>query len=116
MKRPHNSTEIAVQHSILSSKDLESPSKPVQIKNDTLKWFALAVLVLQNSGLILFMRLSRVKTDSSNVNLYCISTAVAVSEASKLILSAILLFTLESNCEAAAFWGTIRRECKDNWR
>jgi len=117
MKRSLNPVEPpALSESAHRDRDLESPSKPVQAKNDHLKWIALMVLVLQNSGLILFMRFSRIQSAGEGERLYCISTAVAVSETSKLFLSSALLFVLDANLEPSTFMHIIRRELKDNWR
>jgi UDP-sugar transporter A1/2/3 len=80
-----------------------------------LKWVALAVLVMQNSGLILFMRLSRLSS-GSNSSMYCISTAVTIAEATKLLLSSALLFAIDCEFSLREFVSTLRREFVDNWK
>lgn len=80
----------------------------------SLKWMALIVLVLQNSSLILFMRASRVGSDADSV--YLISTAVAVAEATKLVLASALMFLLDCNANVSTFVSVLRYELFVNWR
>jgi hypothetical protein len=113
MKRPH--VEITASN---AKQEASSPLKPTgqlqQAQNDLLKWVALLVLVLQNSGLILFMRMSRVMAPAEKA--YCISTAVATSEAIKLVISSVLLFLIDSGCSGPQFWSILRSDFRDNWR
>lgn len=56
---------------------------------------SLSALVIQNSGLTITMRLSRIGKPASE--LYRTSTAVALSELMKLVISAVVYFCVERN-------------------
>mmetsp|Transcript_14721 Transcript_14721/g.14819 ORF Transcript_14721/g.14819 Transcript_14721/m.14819 type:complete len:148 (-) Transcript_14721:27-470(-) len=78
------------------------------------KWIALFVLVVQNSGLILMMRYSRIVAPASES--YITSTAVVTAEFMKLVISAILCFQFDCKWSITDFISLIRREFVDGWR
>lgn len=84
---------------------ISTPSVPGSVKTSNsltrLKILALITLVLQNSGLTVAMRLSRVKKESSN--LYITSTAVVVSEGLKTLISLFIYYLSNRSKDANIF-------------
>lgn len=78
------------------------------------KWVALFVLVLQNSGLSLMMRYSRIVAPANES--YITSTAVVSAEIIKLIISAILCLQSDCNWNITDFIRLIRKEFGEGWR
>ena len=66
------------------------------------------LLILQNSGLILFMRYSIVKSSSKR---YIISTAVLCSELIKFTMSSLLTFVKDVNCSFPRYFDLLVDEC-----
>lgn len=78
------------------------------------KWIALAVLIIQNSGLALFMRYSRISAPVENM--YITSTAVVTSEFIKLVLSTLLSLQNDCNMSVTEFQKMIKKEFVEGWR
>ena len=75
---------------------------------DMKKWSTLLVLTLQNAGLAMLMRYSRVSTPIDE--LYISSTAVVIAEVLKLILSIYICFAIECNFQWSVFSNAIQKE------
>ena len=78
------------------------------------KYGVLMVLVLQNSGLTLTMRYSRIASPSSS--LYISSTAVVLAELIKLLWSFLLFLRIDCNSSLARSFISLRHEFVDGWR
>lgn len=78
------------------------------------KYIALAILVVQNSSLVLMMRYSRIH--ASEEGLYFSSTAVLCAEVLKLIVSSWLSFALDSNGSLVDFKRLISQEFIIKWK
>ena len=70
------------------------------------KYGVLLVLVLQNSGLTLTMRYSRITAPTSN--LYISSTAVVLAELIKLVWSFLLFLRIDCNSSLARVFISLR--------
>lgn len=102
----------------LESAASETPETPEETEMFTiasifsLKYMALAMLVLQNTLLILFMRYSRtVKSKDGNTDFYAATVAVTVMEAVKL-LTCVLVITYETG-SLGGFVKEFRRDIVD---
>lgn len=78
------------------------------------KWVALIVLIIQNSGLALFMRYSRISAPVENM--YITSTAVVTSEFIKLVISTILSLLYDCNLSVSEFQKMVKKEFVEGWR
>lgn len=79
-----------------------------------LKWVALLVLLIQNSGLALTMRYSRISRPAGQ--LYVATTAVLCAEVLKLIVSSFLCLTVDCKMDFARFKDLLRVEFVDGRR
>ena len=79
--------------------------------NGNLKWIALLALLLQNSGLALTMRYSRISKSVDQT--YIATTAVLVAEVIKLVVSSLLCFGLDCKFDFQRFRDLIRVEFVD---
>ena len=71
------------------------------VNGASLKWVALAALILQNSGVAITMRFSLLNKDPGDK--YIASTAVLMSEVLKLVISGALCFWLDAKGSLQAF-------------
>jgi UDP-sugar transporter A1/2/3 len=78
------------------------------------KYTVLAILIIQNSGLTLTMRYSRIASPASS--LYISSTAVLVAELIKLIWSCVLYYRLDCDSSASRFIINLRCEFIEGWK
>ena len=76
-----------------SNRDVRTPTAWWHQKETMEQFLALLTLLLQNTGMIVLMRISRVKT---NGVLYDIRTAVMINEFMKLVVSTFLYVTKEN--------------------
>ena len=79
-----------------------------------LKWIALLALLVQNSGLILTMRYSRISRPADQM--YIATTAVLVAEILKLVVSSLLCFSLDCKYDIQRFRDLLRVEFVDGRR
>ena len=79
--------------------------------NSFLKWFALFVLIVQNSGLALTMRYSRISKSADET--YIATTAVLVAEIVKLVISTALCFGQDCRYDIGRFRELLRHEFVD---
>jgi solute carrier family 35 (UDP-sugar transporter), member A1/2/3 len=79
-----------------------------------LKWIALLALLVQNSGLILTMRYSRISRPADQM--YIATTAVLVAEMLKLVVSSLLCFSLDCKYDIQRFRDLLRVEFVDGRR
>lgn len=79
-----------------------------------LKWIALLVLLIQNSGLALTMRYSRISRPADET--YIATTAVLVAEVVKLVVSSFLCFSLDCKYDIQRFRDLLRVEFVDGRR
>ena len=77
-----------------------------------LKWIALVMLLLQNSGLVLTMRYSRIAHPPDQT--YIATTAVLSGEFLKLITSSLISFVVDCGCDIRRFRDLMRVEFVDN--
>jgi solute carrier family 35 (UDP-sugar transporter), member A1/2/3 len=82
-------------------------------RESVIKYSVLLVLVLQNSGLTLIMRYSRVASPQSS--LYISSTAVLLSELIKLIWSCMLYYRLDCESSLSRVIVNLKREFSDGY-
>ena len=74
-------------------------------------WIPVLVLVVQNSGLILTMRYSRVKSASATRYLAC--TAVLCAEVLKLIISGLASFEVDGERSLRKYGGVLKEQMWD---
>jgi UDP-sugar transporter A1/2/3 len=73
-----------------------------------MKWTALIVLTLQNAGLAMVMRYSRIVTSASDR--YISSTAVVIAEILKLVISLAVFYVLDCDYRWQSFYNSLHRE------
>ena len=97
-----------------SSADEEQPSRqPSNFSANTLKWGSLALLVLQNSGVFVAMRYTRLPDHRGR--LYLTSVVVLVVELSKMVICLLLFAYQQENKSLSHYTGAlyeqVRAEC-----
>jgi solute carrier family 35 (UDP-sugar transporter), member A1/2/3 len=79
--------------------------------NTSIKWITLVVLTLQNAGLAMLMRYSRVST--SPEERYIASTAVVLAEIIKLVVSVFVCYSLECNSNLDTMYHVFHKEATE---
>ena len=74
-------------------------------------WLPVVVLVIQNSGLILTMRYSRIKMATNGK--YLASVAVVCSETLKFITAMLISYKLDSNLNVKSHLSLLKQEMVD---
>ena len=89
--------------------------KKEKLINQMKWWIPVVLLVIQNSGLILTMRYSRLKMVSTK-NFYLASSAVATSEAIKFIAANVLSLKEDSQWNISKQLTLLKKEVIDNYK
>jgi UDP-sugar transporter A1/2/3 len=94
----HGILSSSSSSTLMCSEELKAKETPQGNDGVMMKVLAISALVVQNSGLTITMRLSRVKQTATP--LYLISTAVATSEMVKLVISFIAFYWQEKDSQS----------------